>query len=144
MDNDKIKQAHDIYAKFLEGFLERLSGHWGDEHLTIEQIRLLFAMRSLKSATIGEIAAKLHIGQSAASHLVNSLFKKNLISRYDNPEDRRKAIVKLTSGGETLAGHGRKGHVSSWLKKLDDKQIDMFIEIFKSLIRLKENKDVEL
>jgi DNA-binding MarR family transcriptional regulator len=54
--------------------------------------------------TVSEVAACLHITQSAASRAVDRLVRDGLISRVEDPADRRQKLLSLTPAGEALVG----------------------------------------
>ena len=140
---DKINQAHTLIINLFESVLERTSKKWGEINLSLSQVRLLFVLKRLGKANIGEIARKLNIGQSAASLLVDGLVRKNLILRSDNPEDRRKAIVQMTTVGEELSGKRqvRRKRWLEWLTSMDDKKIEMTIETLKEILEMMSEND---
>lgn len=127
---EKVKQAQLLVINFVDIILEVLSKKWDEKKLSLAQIRLLVVLKRRKTATIGDIATRLHIGQSAASSLVDGLVKKELLFRADDPEDRRKAIVTMTPGGENLTGKqkGSEKQLSKWLAGMDENKLDSTIE----------------
>jgi DNA-binding MarR family transcriptional regulator len=74
--------------------------------LTMRQLRAVMAI-SEGAATVNEIAASLGIAQPTASLLVDRLVRLDLVERVEDPRDRRRAPVRLTSRGE--------GVVTRWL-----------------------------
>jgi len=133
---EKLMQAQLLVINFVDIILEVLSKKWDEKKLSLAQIRLLVVLKRRKNATIGEIATQLHIGQSAASSLVDGLVKKELLFRADDPEDRRKAIVKMTPGGETLIGKqkGNEKQLSEWLAGMDENKLDNTIETIQAFM----------
>ena len=68
-----VKQAQTLLRSFVQVLLTRLAEDWTDHGLSLAQIRLLLALGHIAPATIGQLAEHLHIGQSAASLLVDRL-----------------------------------------------------------------------
>ncbi len=52
--------------------------------------------------SVSELAATGHISRPAISRMVDVLVNKNLVSRTQNPQDRRQIQLALTDEGETL------------------------------------------
>ena len=63
-------------------------------------------MRSLQRGplSVAEVGACLCISHSAASRAVDRLVRDGLISRQENPEDRRQKQLTLTPKGEAMVG----------------------------------------
>src|SRR5579871_582718 len=75
---------------------------WANLDVSMAQIKTLITLSDVRTATIGEIAAKLGIGLPTASHLVEKLVQLGLVERAEDPEDRRRAIARLTAKGDEL------------------------------------------
>jgi DNA-binding MarR family transcriptional regulator len=81
-------------------FSEEQARHHG---LTPQQHLLLLAVRGhadYPNVTIGAIAGALQIRHHSASLLVDRCVKRALLSRREDPEDRRRALVALTDDGQ--------------------------------------------
>lgn len=76
------------------------------EHLTPAQVKsLLFINYTRRDAiTIGNVARYLTCTPATVSGVIDSLEKKNLISRSRDPEDRRRVHITLTPEGERVVG----------------------------------------
>ena len=63
-------------------------------------------MRSLQRCplSVAEVGACLYISHSAASRAVDRLVRDGLVSRQENPEDRRQKQLTLTPKGEAMVG----------------------------------------
>jgi DNA-binding MarR family transcriptional regulator len=65
------------------------------QNLVLRQLRC-------QSMTIAEVAAYLSITHSAASRIIDRLVRAGLLSRVENPEDRRQKLLALTPEGAAL------------------------------------------
>jgi DNA-binding MarR family transcriptional regulator len=137
-----VEQTHTLFQSFVQATLARLTQDWADRGLSLPQIRLLVVLAHIAPATIGQIADRLHIGQSAASLQIDRLVQAHLVERADDPADRRRAIVRLTEAGEILLGHQRMGQqrLHAILSDLDDAHLAMIIDTFTTILSLAESE----
>lgn len=67
--------------------------------VTVPQCHALLEIEQSGELTIGGLAEKLNLDKSTLSRTVDSLVRLGLVDRIVNPEDRRYALVRLTSDG---------------------------------------------
>lgn len=141
--NKKVEQARMLSHHMVLVILGRLANRVDEQNLTLAQIRLLVVLAKGPS-NIGEIAGYLHIGQSAASLLVDRLVQDNLAERADDPADRRRSIVRLSSQGEDMTRHriGGQGNMETWLGGLDDAHLTNVIDVLTAVVELLGKNDV--
>jgi len=65
-------------------------------------LRILRGFRSLAPLSIGFIKQRMLDKDSDVSRIVDRLFEKGLISRKENPDDRRQKSVEITTKGLEL------------------------------------------
>jgi MarR family transcriptional regulator, organic hydroperoxide resistance regulator len=142
--DEYVDQAHALLRSFVQAVLARLAQDWTNQGLSLPQLRLLVVLFHIGPATIGQIAEKMHIGQSAASLLVDRLVQAHLAERAEDPADRRRAIVRLNEAGEALLGRQRAGQqrMHDILNRMDDTHLAMFIETFSAILALAEEEGV--
>lgn len=102
-EGDYRDQADFRYA--IRNFLRYSELQARDAGITPNQHLLLLLVRghpSYPRVTIGEIAERLQINQSGASLLVERCVKRGLITRQEDPQDRRRAILALTAEGQAI------------------------------------------
>jgi DNA-binding MarR family transcriptional regulator len=87
------------------------------EHLRAEQVKLstsctgvsaarchtLLALREHMPCSLNHLAGTLCLEKSTVSRTVDGLVRAGLVSRVDNPENRREAQLSLTSEGSVMA-----------------------------------------
>jgi DNA-binding MarR family transcriptional regulator len=137
---EHVEQTHALFQQLVQVMLGRMATIWADQGLSLSQIRLLFVLAHDGPATIGQIAERLHSGQSAASLLVDRLVQAHLAERTDDPADRRRAIVRLTAEGEALMGRRLAGQqrLLAWLSGLDDTQLTTVIDTLTAILDIAE------
>jgi DNA-binding MarR family transcriptional regulator len=138
--DEHVEQAHALFRQLVQVALGRLATMWADQGLSLSQIRLLLVLAHYGPASIGQIADRLHIGQSATSLLVERVVQAHLAERTDDPADRRRAIVRLTETGETVMGRRREGQqlLHAWLSGLDDAQLTTVIDTITAILAIAE------
>jgi DNA-binding MarR family transcriptional regulator len=93
-----------------------------DEALTIGQYRMLHVLQH-HPETLRELADKHHVTPSTMSRSIDVLVQRNLVTRQDDPEDRRKVILRLTDEGQTLLARvdqESRATVASWIEQLSE------------------------
>ena len=73
---------------------------WAKLGLSHAQTSMLFMLSFHKHLQVKQIAEYLGISKSAASQMVESLAKKEMVSRTIDPKDRRIAYIGLTARGK--------------------------------------------
>jgi len=102
---------------------------WMNLDLSMAQLKTLMALYNCGALPIGRIAEILGIGQPTASHLVDRLVQTQLVSRTEDPLDRRRTLAQLSPSGEELAeriNQIRFGALRRWLAQLDDATLTAF------------------
>jgi DNA-binding MarR family transcriptional regulator len=77
---------------------------WEERGITFPQLRILFRVRLNPDIDLRSLADGLEISPSAASQQVDKLVERGLISRTEDPQDRRRLRLSLTAQGEDAAG----------------------------------------
>ncbi len=77
---------------------------WESMGVTFPQLRILFRVRARPGIDVRGLAQDLGISSSAASQQVDKLVARALLSRVEDPEDRRHVRLTLTPDGEQAAG----------------------------------------
>ena len=102
-DSDYRDQAD--FRRALRQFLHfseeqaRLCGITPQQHLLLLVVR---GHRSYPNVSIGDAAGALQIRHHGASLLVDRSVKRGLLSRREDPTDRRRALVALTDEGQSI------------------------------------------
>src|SRR4051812_6851473 len=75
---------------------------WLDVDLTIQQLKVVFLAVRLGSLTAGQISRELRVGFSTVTGLVDRLADQGLVSRGEDPHDRRATRVVPTDTARAL------------------------------------------
>jgi DNA-binding MarR family transcriptional regulator len=75
---------------------------WIDSGLTITQLRSLFLIVNKGSTNFRKLAGALGVTPSNVTGIVDRLEEQGLVSRTQNPEDRREMTLQATDKGKAL------------------------------------------
>jgi DNA-binding MarR family transcriptional regulator len=100
---------------------------WLRLDLTMAQFRALVVVSHRPGITVGEVGCQLSIGQSAARLLVDHLVRRGLVSRAEDPADRRRALLGCSPDGVALLAELRQGsrqNLRELLASLNDDDLE--------------------
>lgn len=75
---------------------------WMDLSLTIAQVKSLFFISNQGSTNFRKLAERLKVTPSNVTGIIDRLVEQGLISRTENPADRRVMLLKTTTQGDSL------------------------------------------
>jgi DNA-binding MarR family transcriptional regulator len=78
---------------------------WIDSGLTMTQLRSLFLITSKGSTNFRKLAKALGVTPSNVTGIVDRLVEQGLVSRIQNPEDRREMTLQATDKGKALVSN---------------------------------------
>ncbi len=96
---DRALDLHDRLTCFLRA--EEPSA-WLSLDLTMPQLKVLLFVSNLGCATAGQLARALGVGQSTITGIVDRLAEHRLVTRSEDPSDRRTTRVQPTEEGQAL------------------------------------------
>jgi MarR family 2-MHQ and catechol resistance regulon transcriptional repressor len=89
------RKAHEAASDYLYSGIEETG-------ISDTDFRVLEALLNKSSLPVNIIGPKVHLTPGSISVAVDRLFEKGLVSRVENPDDRRVRIVALTKTGKDL------------------------------------------
>jgi len=97
--------------------------HWLMLELTFAQARALIILAVRKELTVSQLGRLLGVGNPTASTLVQQLVERGLVTRTEDPSDRRQTVIRLSEQGAEI-GSGRRQEREKqwqrWLSHLED------------------------
>lgn len=72
--------------------------------LTIRQLQVLAILRGAPDCTAQAVAEALHVSAPTTSGLLERVVAKGWVERRPDPQDRRRALLRLTPAAEELLG----------------------------------------
>lgn len=100
--------------------------NWLHADLTFSQVKAIALLAHHGSLSVGELAALLGVGSPAASILIQQLVEQKLAGRKEDPRDRRRTLVSLTSRGSKLISgqrQQRQDKLVEWLGQLEEQPL---------------------
>lgn len=73
-----------------------------NESVTITQFRTLVVLGNQPDLTLNQLADHLGVNASTAMRMINRLLKAGLVSRRENPNDRREILLGLSEAGRDI------------------------------------------
>ena len=95
--------------------------------LTVGQFRTLLFVQRHKGASLSEASEFLGLTLPSASKLVDQLVKRGFLDRENDPEDRRRMVLRLTARGNALlkdAHTAVRAQLAEVLKGLSGAELD--------------------
>lgn len=86
--------------------------------LTVPQFRTLAFIERNKGASLSAVANHMGLTLPSTSRLVDVLIARRLLTREDNPIDRRRVKLGATSRGLTILENSRRGTLDYLAKKM--------------------------
>jgi DNA-binding MarR family transcriptional regulator len=102
-EKEKLIQEINQIGQAISQTMERYAcGAWIDLDLTIGQLKSLMFIDFEGSTCVKDLAGALKMAPPNATKLVDSLVKAGLVSREENPGDRRMLLLRTTPKGKIL------------------------------------------
>lgn len=89
------------HAVLRDGFLDAIRA-MDDHELSVAQMATLMLLDAEGGSTVGDLARDLGRSLSATSRLLDQLVRRDLVSRHEDPRDRRVKRVALAERGQDL------------------------------------------
>lgn len=97
----------------------------GELELSFTQIKALCALEGDEECSVKALAESMGVSLAAMSRAVDGLFERGLVSREEDPSDRRQKRVRLTSAGAQVPdalNEGRLSALHDLIDSLEDEQ----------------------
>jgi DNA-binding MarR family transcriptional regulator len=91
---------------------------WMEINLTVPQLKSLFFIAKQRGTNSRNLATALGVTPPNMTGIVDRLVKRGLVSRKENPEDRRAHILQVTEKGEAIITNLRDRRRSNILEIL--------------------------
>ena len=102
------------------------------DEISIAQMGLLIFLNDNQPIMGKDVATDMHISRSAVTQLVDGLYDKGLITRTEDPDDRRGTHISLTKSGSAklrMLNKKRRELFNLLVTDLSEDQITTAIEI---------------
>ncbi len=116
---------------------------WMDLSLTVPQLKCLFYISNQGKTNFRKLADRLKVSPSNITGIIDRLVEQGLVSRTENPEDRRVLLLQATNEGETLVTELREKrsiYLSQTLTDLSPEELDSIAQGLALLVRATEGQ----
>ena len=146
---DKAELTEEIIR--LQQWISHIMGQyapeaWMDLNLTIGQLKSLFFIDFEGSTNFRKLATALGVTPPNVTGIVDHLVEQELVSREENPEDRRMLLLKTTEEGKALIAKLRASRISrmsDMLAQLSLEELSALAEGLNALVRAGEYNEAE-
>jgi DNA-binding MarR family transcriptional regulator len=106
---------------------------------SIARTRVLAYLQNCPDSSLSMLSESLGVTNATASALVDSLVQENLVERQDDPNERRRVLLRLTRTGESKLETARRHRVAEIAEVLSDLPQDELEQIQCGLALLKKS-----
>lgn len=110
----ELNQWFEIFRRHRMG---SFSSYARDNGLTMAQFGVMLQLHHKGACGVSDIGSELGVTNSAASQMLDRLVQLELITRSEDPADRRVKQIDLTEKGHSIL-HGSHHSYNEWLEKL--------------------------
>ena len=101
-----------------------------EETVTVAQFRSLVILSSKGPSTLANLAAELGVTASTAQRQIDRLVGQELVTRHENPSDRREVVITITAAGKRIvdtATRRRRKAIAEIVNKMSPVDSDALI-----------------
>ncbi len=105
--------------------------------VTVSQCHALMELVELDGLTVNELSDKLNLDKSTVSRLIESLVNSDLVSRENPRENRRIAMIALTTKGKSISDQINElndKYVERILSAVPEKDLPVFLRSFEKIV----------
>ena len=114
-------------------------GVWMELDLTIAQLKSLFFIEFGGSSNLSQLATALGVTPPSVTGIVERLVEQGLVSRNENPENRRMLLLQVTTKGKALLAKLREsglGRMSGILNQLSTEELTALAQGLAAIARI--------
>jgi MarR family transcriptional regulator, organic hydroperoxide resistance regulator len=142
-----INQVIELHRKVNRSLRMSTWDAWMQLSLTVPQVKSLFFITDRGTTNFKNLATALKVTQSNLTGVIDRLVDQDMVSRTENPEDRRMVLLKATDRGEALVSDLRErriSHLSQALSDLSTEDLDFIVRGLSLLARVTETQKHEI
>jgi DNA-binding MarR family transcriptional regulator len=141
---DLIERIIQYYRTVNRAFTQYDPDAWMGISISIAQVKTLFFIADEKEVNFRKLASAMNVTPSNVTGVVDRLVEQGLLTRTENPSDRRMLMIKLTDKGETLINslwESRTNQISSVLNRMTPEDLNIVAQGYSLLKRAVEKRD---
>lgn len=128
-----IDSIFGLEEKFFSLMLAYKADSWMALDLSIDQLKSLIYLEIKGRTSFTELAQALNITRSNITGIADRLVQSGLITRYQNPEDRRVQFLLLTQKGKDIITNLKQRNMGEITKIMDGLSMDELVSLEKGL-----------
>ena len=125
---EHLQNTADQFRRIMRQLRSTANEDWTSLSLTRAQLRILAQLRQDGPAAVSQLASQLGVTLPSITATVDRLVQASLVTREDDPNDRRRVINRLTPTGTALIERlqeGRRARLISALEHLSAEDLDV-------------------
>jgi DNA-binding MarR family transcriptional regulator len=122
--SEQIERTADQFRTIMRQLRSTSNEDWTSLSLTRAQLRILAQLRQDGPAAVSQLAAQLGVTLPSITATVDRLVQAGLVTREDDPNDRRRVINKLTSPGTALIERLQEGKRARLIAALEHLSVE--------------------
>ncbi|MDP2953127.1 MAG: MarR family transcriptional regulator [Chloroflexota bacterium] len=119
-----IKRILELDLVTYRAFSRTLPKEWLTVDLTMPQLKVLFMLFSEGPSRVGALAAALGVGPPTLTGILDRLVRHGLVSRKEDPADRRVVISQLTDSGRKMTENLHQLGRARWSELLESMSLE--------------------
>ena len=139
-----INEIHKMGLIISKNIQQKGISTWIDLDLTMSQLKSLLYIDYQENVCIKDLSKILNIAQPNVTTLIDYLVKQGLVTREENPEDRRKLVLKTTPKAKKLINGLRdsiSSEISGYLIQLSLDQLETLANGLKPVVEVMEKQN---
>lgn len=136
--SERVEETADRLRRIMRQLRAGSAEDWTSLSLTRAQLKILLLLQRQGAAAVGQLAGDLGVTLPSITATVDRLVHQGLVSREEDPGDRRRVINRLTPEGTTLLERlyeGRRVRLVATLSQLSPDELDT---LSRALIRFEQ------
>ncbi len=136
-----IRAVIELQRRVNRSLREYTTDAWMNLSLTIAQLKSLFFIANEGSTNFKKLAAALGVTPSNVTGIIDRLVEQGLVSRTENPEDRRILLLRATDRGQALLTdlrESRISHMSQILAHLSPEELSCLVHGLTAFVKAAE------
>ncbi len=114
---------------------------WIELNLTLAQLKSLFFIAAKEKTNFKRLAEALGVTPPNVTGIIDRLVEQGLVTRTENPEDRRIMLLQITDKGHELLNNLHERHTNLMIQVLDHLNMDELnqqVKCLKDLVKAAE------
>ncbi|SDM85432.1 MarR family winged helix-turn-helix transcriptional regulator [Acetanaerobacterium elongatum] len=142
MENDKLQELHNLFLSLIplfnkcKNYIEKNNA---GPLCNKNQSMAVMIIGKAESITPTTLSKFINMEKGSLTTLIDSLEEKELVTRFNDPNDRRKVLLSLTTKGieymESIEEQSRNG-LTLMVRDLEDDKIDQMYASLKTLVEI--------